>query len=106
MPFSYKLAIVLIFIGFMTRMMCANRNWLFGYRSSMSMKSHKHFDFANKIAGTATMIFGILYLGLLLVSDYLIRFDLAGWPNAIIVVSFFLVLILIVEISLRKKFGR
>ncbi|WP_258104270.1 SdpI family protein [Marinoscillum sp. MHG1-6] len=89
----------------MTRFLSGNRNWLFGYRSTMSMKSHKHFDYANRIMGTATAVFGLLYLGLLILSEKYTYIHLSNWINGVIVFGFFAILILVVELLLRQKFG-
>ncbi len=104
MLFDYKLAIVLIFVGLSNLLLSDNRNWIFGYRSSWSLKSHKHYDFANRIAGISTFLFGLVYFAILLYGDDYLNFSLEGIPKRIVFFSYFLSVILFIELRLRQKF--
>lgn len=104
MPFDYKLALVLIFVGISNRLLSENRNWIFGYRTSWSMKSHRHYSFANKIGGMGTFIFGLFYLSVLLYGDDYLNFNLEGLPKRLVILTYFTSLVVVIEIGLRRKF--
>ena len=106
MSFDYKLALVLMFVGLSNRILSENRNWIFGYRSVWSLKSHKHYDFANRIAGVATFVFGLLYLSILLYGERFFNFSLEGITKRVVIFTYFITVISVIEIRLRRKFGK
>jgi uncharacterized membrane protein len=104
MSFDYKLAIVLMIIGLSNRLLSDNRNWFFGYRSGWALKSHQHYNFANKIAGVATFALGLFYLLILHFGDDYLGFTLEGIPKGLIFIFYFVIMIIFIELRLRQKF--
>jgi uncharacterized membrane protein len=80
-------------------------NHLYGYRTPKSMKSQKHWDFAQKTASKKIIIYGVYFLfisfaGLFmpLHNNYLALLAIA------VVIILSILFIIDVEIALKKKF--
>lgn len=66
------------------------------------MKSQKHFELANNIAGNAFVIFSISYFLAFYITDEYTTYTLIGWPSGVIFFVFFTLLIVFVELKLKR----
>lgn len=103
MPLEYKLSISLFLIGVTNIFLRGNRNWIFGYRSPMAIRTHKNYAYANGIYGTGMTLISVVYLFVLFWFPRLYA-TLSITEHLIVVVSYFALLFIIIEIKLRQFF--
>jgi len=103
MPIEYKLVIIFVVVGASNVFLRSNRNWIFGYRSTRSLKSHDRFAYANVIFGVGMMLIGIGYFIWLYELEGILE-GVPFWQQLSCVGSFLLLLFLIIEIKLTQHF--
>ncbi|RZJ67926.1 MAG: SdpI family protein [Flavobacterium sp.] len=80
-------------------------NGLYGYRTSASMKSQKHWDFAQRFSSFRMIEAGIFLLGFSFASNYFgINPVKSAVGTIVLLLASTLYLILRTEIALKKKF--
>ncbi len=98
----YWLNIFLFLVGGSLLVISNYRNIVIGYRTPRSIKSDRSWKYANMLSGIATMIFSIV----LALVHYLITmytdFSMYNGPGAIVLISYFVILIIVVELNLKK----
>jgi uncharacterized membrane protein len=74
------------------------RNWLYGYRTSASMKSEAAFKYANRLSALLLVACSALFFGIGLLFDELFNVEMPFWSVYLI----FVLTIGITEVKVRK----
>jgi len=104
------IAIIFIVFGILAYAVIPRKpNWIMGYRTKRALKNQDTWVFAHKHFGKQMIIFGLVYVALLITRFFLFDNDASTWIYWVIVaaqvVSVLLALIP-TEIALRKKFDK
>lgn len=84
-----------------------NRNFLYGYRTSSSMKSQERWDFAQSYSAKAMIRLGIIHLLLALTTLFIsVPENYAVMGGIILSLVLVLLMVLQIEKVIRKKFPR
>lgn len=103
MPFEYKLVILFSVVGLSNMLLRNNRNWIFGYRSDRALKSHRQFAYANLIYGLGLLSIGMVYFVWLYFFDGIKGYH-PIWQELICIGSVLIVLFLLIELKLHRRF--
>ncbi|MFY0687448.1 MAG: SdpI family protein [Cyclobacteriaceae bacterium] len=103
MPIEFKLSISFIFIGISNLILASNRNWIFGYRSPRAIKTHKSYAYANRLYGSAMTLIGSTYFTVLSWFPNIYGQYPDKW-HLIVVISYFALTFLLIEIKMHKHF--
>lgn len=102
MPIEYKLVILLVAVGLSNLILRNNRNWIFGYRTNRSLRSHATFAYANRIFGLGMIIIGSLYfLWLWFVEGSVVMTTF--WQHVLFLTAYFILLLFFIETRLGRR---
>ncbi|SHI53341.1 SdpI/YhfL protein family protein [Clostridium amylolyticum] len=80
-------------------------NWIYGYRTTSSMKNQDTWDVAQKYSANTFIIFGFIFVALEFILSHLIENISIGYENAIVLIGS-IIMIVVDEVHLRKVFNK
>ena len=104
------LPIIFIVFGILALMVIPRKpNWIMGYRTSMACKNQDTWVFAHKHFGKQLIIFGLVYVILLIGRVILVDNEASSWIIGVVIAAQVVAALLALiptEIALRKEFDK